>query len=120
MSKTERLFAALASATDSKADTPLYQFFARFMRGEDLQVDKATEFSRALTGASANSARIAGALVATTAKGETFAELAGMARVMRERAVKISSWQKNFTEQSIDSRQARNKLDRLVQTTNKR
>lgn len=98
MPKTEWLFAAPASATNSKADTPLYKFLARLLRGEDLQVDEASEFFRALTDANANSAQIAGALVALTAKGETFAELAGMARVMREQAVKISSRQKNFID----------------------
>lgn len=98
MPKTEWLFAAPASATNSKADTPLYKFLARLVRGEDLQAEEASDFFRALTDANANSAQIAGALVALTAKGETFAELAGMARVMREQAVKISSRQKNFID----------------------
>lgn len=98
MPKTEWLSAAPASATNSKADTPLYKFLARLLRGEDLQAEEASEFFRALTDANANSAQIAGALVALTAKGETFAELAGMARVMREQAVKISSRQKNFID----------------------
>ena len=98
MPKTEWLLAAPASATNSKADTPLYKFLARLVRGEDLQAEEASEFFRALTDANANSAQIAGALVALTAKGETFAELAGMARVMREQAVKISSRQKNFID----------------------
>jgi anthranilate phosphoribosyltransferase len=98
MPKTEWLLAAPASATNSKADTPLYKFLVRLVRGEDLQAEEASEFFRALTDANANSAQIAGALVALTAKGETFAELAGMARVMREQAVKISSRQKNFID----------------------
>lgn len=98
MPKTEWLIAAPASATNSKADTALYQFLARLLRGEDLPADEAADFFRALTDANANSAQIAGALVALTAKGETAEELAGMARVMREQAVKISSRQKNFID----------------------
>jgi len=98
MPKTEWLLAAPASATNSKADTPLYKFLARLTRGEDLPVDEASEFFRALTDTNANSAQIAGALVALTAKGETSAELAGMARVMRGQAVKISARSKNFVD----------------------
>jgi anthranilate phosphoribosyltransferase len=98
MPKTEWLFAAPASATNSKADTPLYKFLARLLRGENLQAEEASEFFRAMTDTNANSTQIAGALVALTAKGETFAELAGMARVMREQAVKISTRQTNFID----------------------
>ena len=98
MPKTEWLFAAPVSATNSKADTPLYHFLVRLIRGEDLSVEESAEFFRALIDVNANSAQIAGALVALTAKGETFEELAGMARVMRENAVKITSRQKNFID----------------------
>ena len=59
---------------------------------------EAADFFRALTDENANPAQIAGALVALAAKGETFEELAGMARVMREKAVKIKSRQKNFID----------------------
>ena len=98
MSKTEWLLAAPATATNSKADTPLYKFLVRLLRGEDLSVDEASEFFRALTDINANTAQIAGALVALTAKGETFAELAGMSRVMREQAVEITTRQKDFVD----------------------
>lgn len=98
MPKTEWLLAAPASATNSKADTTLYQFLARLVRGEDLPMGEAADFFRALTGANANQAQIAGALVALTAKGETSAELAGMAGVMREQAVKIAARPKNFVD----------------------
>lgn len=98
MPKTEWLFAAPVSATNSKADTPLYKFLIRLIRGEDLSLAEAAEFFRALIDVNANSAQIAGALAALTAKGETFQELAGMARVMRDSAVKISSRQKNFID----------------------
>lgn len=98
MSKTEWLSAAPMSATNSKADTPLFSFLVRLIRGEDLSAQDAAEFFRALTDSNANPAQIAGALAALTAKGETFEELAGMARVMREQATKINSRGKNFID----------------------
>ncbi len=97
-SKTEWLHSAPVSATNDKADTTLFPFLARLMRGEDFAMDEAADFYRALTDAEANAAQIAGALVALTAKGETFAELAGMASVMREQAVKIKTRQKNVID----------------------
>ncbi len=96
--KTDWLAAAPVSATNRKADTPLYPFLARLIRGEDLSFDEASEFFRALADRNANSAQIAGALAALTAKRETSEELAGMARVMREQAVKISTRHKNFID----------------------
>ncbi|CAN5785977.1 anthranilate phosphoribosyltransferase [soil metagenome] len=98
MPKTEWLMSSPTSATNPKADTPLYAFLVRLIRGEDLSMDEASEFFRALTDANANPAQIAGALSALTAKGETPEELAGMARVMREQAVKIKSRQKNLID----------------------
>lgn len=98
MPKTEWLFAAPASATNSKADTALFPFLVRLLRGEDLSMDEASEFFRALTDRNANQTQIAGALAALTAKGETATELAGMARVMREQAVKITTRQKSFLD----------------------
>lgn len=86
------------SATNSKADTPLFPFLTRLIRGEDLSFDEAAQFFNALTDINANPTQIAGSLSALTAKGETFDELAGMARVMREKAVKIKSRQKNFID----------------------
>lgn len=100
MSKTEWLLAAPVSASNSKADTPLFPFLVRLMRGEDFSFDEAADFFRALTAPNANPAQIAGALVALTVKGETFAELAGMAHVMREQAVKIGTRQKTFIDTS--------------------
>ncbi|MCU1289050.1 MAG: Anthranilate phosphoribosyltransferase [Acidobacteria bacterium] len=99
-SKTEWLRSAPTSATNDKADTILFPFLARLMRGEDLRMEEASNFYRALTDPSANNAQIAGALVALTAKGETYAELAGMARVMREQSVKIKTRQKNLIDTS--------------------
>lgn len=86
------------SATSSKADTPLFPFLTRLIRGENLLCSEASEFFRALTDINANPTQIAGALVALTAKGETFEELAGMARVMRQEAIKIKTRHKNFID----------------------
>ena len=98
MSKTDWLLAAPTSTVNSKADTPLLPFINRLMRGENLSMDEASEFFNALTEENANPAQIAGALVALASKGETYEELAGMARVMRARSVKISSRHKNFID----------------------
>ena len=98
MSKTEWLVSAPMSATNQKADTPLYHFLVRLMRGENLPIDEASEFFRALTDTNANTAQIAGALVALTTKGETSEELAGMTRVLREQAVKKKTRQKNIID----------------------
>ncbi len=98
MPKTHWLLAAPMSATNSKADTPLYPYLARLIRGEDLSLEESADFFRVLTARNANPAQIAGALSALTAKGETFEELAGMAGVMREKAVKITTRQKNFID----------------------
>jgi len=97
-SKTEWLQSAPVSATNDKADTTLFPFLVRLMRGEDFSMEEAADFYRALTDSEANTAQIAGALVALTAKGETFAELAGMVRVMRGQAVKIKTRQKNLID----------------------
>ena len=98
MPKTDWLLAAPIYATNNKAETPLYQYLVRLIRGEDLTTNESSDFFRALTDRDANPAQIAGSLSALTAKGETFEELAGMARVMRENAVRISSRQKNFID----------------------
>ena len=98
MPKTDWLLAAPMSATNSKAETPLYQYLVRLIRGENLSLDESSDFFRVLIDRNANPAQIAGALSALTAKGETFEELAGMARVMREKAVKINSRHNNFID----------------------
>jgi anthranilate phosphoribosyltransferase len=98
MSKTDWLAAAPMSATNSKADTPLFPFLVRLIRGEDLSQTEAAECFRALTDLNSNPSQIAGCLAALTAKGETFEELAGMARVMHDQAVKITTRHKNFID----------------------
>ncbi len=84
--------------TNAKADTPLFPFLNRLTRGNDLSFEEACDFFRALTDHNANPAQIAGALVALVAKGETFAEIAGMAKVMRENAVRITARHKNLVD----------------------
>lgn len=98
MSKTQWLFAAPLSATNPKADTPLFPYLNRLIRGENLETDEASVFFRALTEINANPAQVAACLTALTAKGETAAELAGMARVMRKQAIRIRSSQRNFID----------------------
>ncbi len=98
MSKTEWLLSAPMSATNSKADSPLFPFLLRLVRGENLSLDESSKFFHALTDLNANPAQIAASLAALTAKGETFTELAGMALVMREKAVKIKVRHKNFID----------------------
>lgn len=98
MPKTDWLLNAPTFATNPKAETPLYPFLVRLIRGENLSMDEASDFFSALTEMNANPAQIAGALTALTAKGETPEELAGMARVMREKAFKIKSRQKNLID----------------------
>ena len=100
MSKTQWLFAAPLSATNTKADTPLFPYLNRLIRGENLETQEASDFFRALTALDANPAQVAACLTALTAKGETAAELAGMTRTMRKQAVKIKSRQKNFIDLS--------------------
>ncbi len=96
--RSEWLLSAPVSATNSKAETPLFPYLARLIRGEDLSETEAAEFFTALVDLNANPAQIAGALTALTAKGETFEELAGMASVMRDRAVPIRSAQKTAVD----------------------
>lgn len=89
--KTNWLLSAPLTATSEKAETPIFPFLARLMRGEDLSAKDASQFFRALTSENIGSNQIAAALTALTAKGETHEELAGMADVMRAAAVKIKS-----------------------------
>ncbi len=92
------LLDAPTSATSAKADTPLYPYLARLLRGEDLSMDEASDFFRILTDAATYPQQIAAALTALTCKGETFAELAGMAQVVRENAVPVKTRFTNFID----------------------
>ncbi len=88
-SRSVWLKAAPMAATNPKADTPLFPYLARLVRGEDLSESDAAKFFAAMTSGQCGSNQIAAALTALTAKGETHEELAGMASVMRSLAVKI-------------------------------
>lgn len=89
--KTNWLQSAPVTATSEKAETPIFTFLARLIRGEDLSAKEASLFFRALIDPAVGSNQIAAALTALTAKGETHEELAGMADVMRTAAIKIKS-----------------------------
>lgn len=77
------------TATSAKADTPLFPFLARLVRGEDLSANDAAKMFSDMTSGQCGSNQIAATLAALTAKGETFEELAGMASVMRTLASKV-------------------------------
>ncbi|MEA2204970.1 MAG: anthranilate phosphoribosyltransferase [Blastocatellia bacterium] len=68
------------------------------MRREDLDRARASEFLEALLQEDSTDAQIAAALVALSAKGETVAELAGMAEAMRARAVRLRSTHERFID----------------------
>lgn len=80
------------------SENPLRQFTAALMGGEDLSRARAAEFLGALLDEQSTNAQIAAALIALAAKGETVAELAGMAEAMRTRAVRLSSRHKCFID----------------------
>jgi anthranilate phosphoribosyltransferase len=88
------LLSAPITATNPKAETPLFPYLARLMRGENLSMFEAAKFFRSLTNAGIGSIQIAAALTALTAKGETFEELAGMASVVGSLAVKVRTQKK--------------------------
>lgn len=69
----------------------LTDFLARLVRHENLSREEAFELLETLLDGEATDAQIAGALVALAAKGETVAELTGMADGLRSRAVRLLS-----------------------------
>lgn len=97
-SKTDWLQSAPTAASNPRAETPLYPFLAKLLRGEDLSGREAASLYTALTDPKTGSNQIAAALTALTIKGETFEELAGMALVMREQATHIRALQKNAVD----------------------
>lgn len=98
MSGSDWLIDAPMFPANSKADTPLYEFLVRLMRGENLPFKDAAEFFCALTDREANRSQVAGCLVALGSKGETFEELAGMAHVMQKKALEISTHHKDYID----------------------
>jgi anthranilate phosphoribosyltransferase len=87
--RTDWLRSAPTNATSAKAETPLFPFLVKLMRGEDLSFAESKDFMRAMISGESGSNQISAALTALTAKGEAPAELAGMAAVIRELAVKV-------------------------------
>jgi anthranilate phosphoribosyltransferase len=63
----------------------------RLARGEDLAADEASAVLHEIMGGRASEAQAAAFLVALRAKGETVAEIAGLARTMRELALKVDA-----------------------------
>lgn len=98
MAKTDWLKSAPRAATNKQADTPLYKFLVRLIHGEDLDFEEAAQFFRELMWDKAFPAQIVASLVAMTMKGETGAELAGMARAMSEKSVILNAGHRNLTD----------------------
>jgi anthranilate phosphoribosyltransferase len=98
MARSQWFLSAPTSPISGQTDTEIYPFLVKLMRGENLSFDEAREFFLALTSENANHTQIAAALVALTIKGETAEELAGMAKAMREKAIKIKTNHKNFVD----------------------
>lgn len=84
--------------TNKKADTPLYGYLLRLVRGEDLSFDDARGLFMAMISKDAMPAQIAAVLTALTAKGESPEELAGIASITREYAVKVETNQKDLID----------------------
>jgi anthranilate phosphoribosyltransferase len=85
------LKSAPVSATSAKADTPLFPFLMRLMRGEDLLQKDASDLFASMLDPNIGSIQVAAALTALTSKGETHEELAGMASVMRKVAIPVKA-----------------------------
>lgn len=67
----------------------LRNYLIRLLNGENLSRPEAAAFLNKLLDGDSSDAKIAAALAAMTAKGETIEELAGMASALRTRAIKI-------------------------------
>src|SRR5438874_12932509 len=76
----------------------LRDFLPRLMRLEDLSRAEAAQLLDALLSEVATDSQIAAALIALKMKGETVAELAGLAGAMRERAVRIRTRHERFID----------------------
>ena len=80
------------------ANIVLRKCLARLSRREDLSRQQAAELLEALLADDATDAQIAATLVALSQKGETVAELAGMADALRARATKVKSCHAAFVD----------------------
>jgi anthranilate phosphoribosyltransferase len=87
-----------ARGDEAQAKVSLRVLLLRLMRGEDLSRAEAGALLEALLDVEATDAQIAAALVALAVKGETVEELAGMAELMRARAVRINSAHERFID----------------------
>jgi len=76
----------------------LRHLLARLVNGESLTRGEASDLLEAMLADDASDAQIAASLVALAAKGETVAELAGMAEALRVRAVKVNSCHTAFID----------------------
>jgi anthranilate phosphoribosyltransferase len=76
----------------------LRNFLLSLTRREDLNRQEASELLEALLAEDATDAQIAAVLVALSQKGETVAELTGMAEALRSRATKVKSCQAAFID----------------------
>ncbi len=79
-------------------DSQLEKFLERLSTGTDLSESEAIEFFTALQTETENENLIAAALLALEAKGATENELYAMAKLMRERAVRVNSKHKTFVD----------------------
>lgn len=79
-------------------ESPVRALLVRLMRGEDLSRDEAALFFNAAMSDGATDAQIGAALVALAVKGETVAELTGMAEAMRARAARIQCKHERFID----------------------
>jgi len=82
----------------SMINSVLRHSLARLLNREDLTREDAAALLEAMLQDDATDAQIAATLIALAAKGETVAELAGMASVLRARAVRVSSCHTAFID----------------------
>jgi anthranilate phosphoribosyltransferase len=76
----------------------LESFLSRLVRGENLSSTEAGELLDALLNGEATDAQIAATLIALKTKGETVAELAGLAQGMRHRAQRLTTRHPRFID----------------------
>src|SRR3954452_23223078 len=72
-------------------NTVVTEAIDRVASGEDLSADDASRVLREVMSGNASEAETAGFLIALRTKGETVAEIAGLARTMRELAAKVEA-----------------------------
>ncbi|HEX8747783.1 MAG TPA: anthranilate phosphoribosyltransferase [Pyrinomonadaceae bacterium] len=83
---------------EGDASVSFRSLLLRLIRGEDLARGEASLLLDSLLGEEVTDAQIGAALAALAAKGETVAELVGMAEVMRERATRIRARHSTFVD----------------------